>query len=59
MIFLLFCFMLSMDGIAQETCSRIIDRATPVKTLEKISRERMDQIAQPLIDEGFLVQVSA
>lgn len=37
----------------------VIDRATPVKTLEKISRERMDQIAQPLIDEGFLVQVSA
>lgn len=32
MIFLLFCFMLSMDGIAQETCSRIIDRATPVDT---------------------------
>ena len=37
----------------------VIDRATPVKTLEKISRERMDQIAQPLQDEGFLVQVSA
>lgn len=32
MIFLLFCFMLSMDGIAQETCSRIIDRAMPVDT---------------------------
>lgn len=32
MIFLLFCFMLSMDGIAQETCTRIIDRATPVDT---------------------------
>ena len=37
----------------------VIDRATPVKTLEKISRERMEQIAQPLIAEGYTVQISA
>lgn len=32
MILLLFCFLLSMDGLAQETSSRIIDKATPVDT---------------------------
>lgn len=32
MLFLLFCFLLSMDGLAQETTSRIIDKATPVDT---------------------------
>ena len=37
----------------------VIDRATPVKTLEKISREQMEAIAAPLIAEGFDVSVSA
>lgn len=37
----------------------VIDRATPVKTLEKISREEMMQIALPLQDKGFDVQISA
>ena len=37
----------------------VIDRATPVKTLEKISLERMEQIARPLIKEGYNVQISA
>lgn len=37
----------------------VIDRATPVKTLEKISREQMEQIAAPLIAEGMNVQISA
>lgn len=37
----------------------VIDRATPVKTLEKISREQMEAIAAPLKAEGFDVQISA
>lgn len=37
----------------------VIDRATPVKTLEKISREQMETIAAPLIAEGFAVSISA
>ena len=37
----------------------VIDRATPVKTLEKISREQMEAIAAPLIAEGMQVTVSA
>ena len=37
----------------------VIDRATPVKTLEKISPEKMQAIAEPLIREGFKVQISA
>ena len=37
----------------------VIDRATPVKTLEKISREEMEAIAAPLIAEGFNIQISA
>lgn len=37
----------------------VIDRATPCPTLEKISREQMDAIAQPLRDKGFSVSVSA
>lgn len=37
----------------------VIDRATPVKTLEKISREQMEAIAAPLRDKGFEVSVSA
>ena len=36
----------------------VIDRATPVKTLEKISPEEMHAIARPLQDEGFDVSVS-
>ena len=37
----------------------VIDRATPVQTLEKISREQMEMIARPLIDKGFSVSISA
>lgn len=36
----------------------VIDRATPVLTLEKIAPEKMHAIAQPLLDEGFDVSVS-
>ena len=37
----------------------VIDRATPVKTLEKITRDEMEQIARPLRDKGYDVQISA
>lgn len=37
----------------------VIDRATPVKTLEKISRTEMEAIAAPLLAEGFDVRISA
>lgn len=37
----------------------VIDRATPVKSLSKITRERMEEIAEPLRREGFDVTVSA
>ena len=37
----------------------VIDRATPVKTLEKISAEQMHRIAEPLKKEGIDVQVTA
>lgn len=37
----------------------VIDRATPVKTLEKISKEQMETIAEPLRKEGFDVIVCA
>ena len=37
----------------------VIDRATPVKTLEKISREQMEAIAAPLRQQGMDVEISA
>lgn len=37
----------------------VIDRATPVKTLEKISRPVMEAIAEPLQQEGFNIIISA
>lgn len=37
----------------------VIDRATPVKTLEKINKEQMESIAEPLRKEGFDVIVCA
>lgn len=37
----------------------VIDRATPVKTLEKISRPVMEAIAKPLQQEGFKIIISA
>jgi len=37
----------------------VIDRATPVQSLTKLSREEMEQIAAPLRKEGFSVQISA
>lgn len=30
-----------------------IDRETPIKTLEKVSKEQLDKIAEPLRNEGF------
>lgn len=36
----------------------VIDRATPVKTLEKIDPDTMQAIAAPLLKEGFEVSVS-
>lgn len=36
----------------------VIDRATPVKTLEKIGPEQMHAIARPLQEEGFDVSIS-
>ena len=37
----------------------VIDRATPVKTLEQVSREEMERIAAPLRAKGIDVVVSA
>ena len=37
----------------------VIDRKTPCKTLEKISREKMEAIAAPLREKGYDVIVSA
>ena len=37
----------------------VIDRATPVKPLEKVSREEMERIAAPLRERGIDVVVSA
>ena len=37
----------------------VIDRATPVETLEKISREQMETIAAPLREKGYNVIISA
>lgn len=37
----------------------VIDRKTPVDSLEKIPREQMEKIAAPLIAEGFDVIISA
>lgn len=37
----------------------VIDRETPVKTLQKISREEMEKIGAVLIAEGMSVQISA
>ena len=37
----------------------VIDRATPVKTLNKTPRERMEQIAAPLREKGYDVEISA
>jgi hypothetical protein len=36
----------------------VIDRETPLKTLEKIPAEQMQQIAQPLREKGIDVIVS-
>lgn len=43
----------------QQVMMYVIDRKTPVETLEKLTREEMEQIAAPLIAEGWQVQVSA
>ncbi len=43
----------------REIMMYVIDRATPVKTLEKISRTEMESIAAPLIAKGYKVIISA
>jgi len=37
----------------------VIDRATPVASLCKLTREEMEHIAAPLIQEGFTIQITA
>ena len=34
-----------------------IDRETPMKSLEKFTEEQMRKMVQPLIDEGFIIQI--
>ena len=34
-----------------------IDRETPDKTLEKYTVEQMRELVQPLVDEGFNIQI--
>ncbi len=34
-----------------------IDRETPMKGLGKYTPEEMKQLVQPLIDEGFMIQI--
>ena len=43
----------------REIMMYVIDRATPVKTLEKLSRTEMESIAAPLIAKGSKVIISA
>lgn len=43
----------------REVMMYVIDRATPVPTLEKIPREEMEAIAAPLIEKGYHVIISA
>lgn len=50
---------LVQDLQPKEVMMYVIDRETPVKTLEKISRHQMDAIAAPLIAAGINVQISA
>ncbi len=42
----------------QQIMIYVIDRATPVPTLQKITAEEMHAIAQPLQDDGFNISVS-
>lgn len=35
-----------------------IDRDTPIKELEKVSVEKMSEIAQPLVDEGYNISIA-
>lgn len=43
----------------REVMMYVIDRATPVPTLEKIPREEMEVIAAPLMEKGYKVIISA
>lgn len=43
----------------REVMMYVIDRATPVPTLEKIARQEMEAIAAPLIKKGYKVIISA
>lgn len=43
----------------QQIMIYVIDRATPLKTLEKLSRPEMEAIAAPLIQQGYNVLISA
>ncbi len=41
----------------REVMMYTIDRETPAKGLQKVSREQMCAIAQPLIEEGYKIQI--
>lgn len=43
----------------QQIMMYVIDRKTPVETLEKVSRPEMEKIAAPLIEQGYHVIISA
>ena len=43
----------------QQIMIYVIDRATPLKTLEKLSRPEMEAIVAPLIQQGYNVLISA
>ena len=43
----------------QQIMIYVIDRATPLKSLEKLSRTEMEAIAAPLIQQGYNVLISA
>ncbi len=43
----------------KEVMIYVIDRATPVKSLEKITREQMESIAGPLRQKGYTIIISA
>ncbi len=47
------------DLSPQQIMMYVIDRATPVSDLVKLTRTEMEQIAAPLVAEGFDVQISA
>jgi hypothetical protein len=41
----------------RETMVYTIDRETPDKSLEKYTVEQMKEFVQPLLDEGYVIQI--